>query len=105
MSGLPEVAGCKPRVHAMRQLYGLLRWLATSLPRGCDGRAAERRDTFRVKRMALIAGTAALLTGAGITTADAAGGNTATIQTVSIGTCTTEGAFVSCSVQGDIAHP
>jgi hypothetical protein len=56
-------------------------------------------------RIALIAGTAALLAGVGITAADAAGGNAATIQTVNIGNCTTEGAFVSCSVQGDISHP
>jgi hypothetical protein len=58
-----------------------------------------------MKRIALIAGTAALLAGAGITAADAAGGQPASIQTVNIGNCTTEGAFVSCSVQGDIAHP
>jgi hypothetical protein len=58
-----------------------------------------------MKRIAVIAGTAALLAGAGITAADAAGGHALSIQTVSIGNCTTEGAFVSCSVQGDIAHP
>jgi hypothetical protein len=62
-----------------------------------------RPDTSR--RIALIAGVAALLAGAGITAADAAGGHSVNIQTVSIGNCTTEGAFVSCSVQGDIAHP
>ena len=58
-----------------------------------------------MKRIALITGTAALLAGVGITAADAASGNAATMRTVSIGNCTTEGAFVSCSVQGDIAHP
>ncbi len=53
-----------------------------------------------IKRIALIAGAGALLAGAGITAADAAAGHT-----VSIGNCTTEGEFVSCSVQGDISHP
>jgi hypothetical protein len=54
-----------------------------------------------MRRLALIVGAAALLAGAGITAAEAVGAG----STVSIGSCTTQGAFVSCSVQGDIAHP
>jgi hypothetical protein len=46
-----------------------------------------------------------MVAGVGITAADAADGGAAIIHTVNIGNCTTEGAFVSCSVQGDIAHP
>ena len=54
-----------------------------------------------MKRCLLLLATAALLAGAGITAAVAA----TSTDTVSIGNCTTEGQYVSCSVQGDIAHP
>ncbi len=54
-----------------------------------------------LKRIALLATAGALLAGAGIATAAAA----PAAHTVNIGNCTTEGEFVSCSVQGDIARP
>jgi len=59
-----------------------------------------------IKRIAITAGTAALVAGAGITAAQATAGNAArTGHVLNIGNCTTEGDFVSCSVQGDISHP
>src|SRR5260221_4997541 len=53
-----------------------------------------------------------ILPGAALLAAILAGGGTAvfaaqatTSSSVFIGTCNTEGQFVSCSVQGDIRHP
>jgi hypothetical protein len=54
-----------------------------------------------VNRIVPVLSAAVLLTGAGVATASAVTAS----QTVSIGNCTTEGDFVSCSVQGDISHP
>ena len=51
-------------------------------------------------RVALAAAAVPLLAAATITAA-----NATAAHTVSIGNCTTEGDYVSCSVQGDITHP
>jgi hypothetical protein len=59
-----------------------------------------------VKRIAVAAGASALLATGGITAAQAtSAGAASTVRTLNIGNCTTEGEFVSCSVQGDISHP
>jgi hypothetical protein len=59
-----------------------------------------------VNRIALTAGAAALLATGGITAAQATSDSAAsTARPLNIGNCTTEGEFVSCSVQGDISHP
>lgn len=58
-----------------------------------------------IKRIAVIsAGTVLLATG-GITAAQGTSSAASRARTLSIGNCTTEGEFVSCSVQGDISHP
>lgn len=58
------------------------------------------------KRIAVAAGTAALLATGGLSAAHATSGSAARIaRTLNIGNCTTEGEFVSCSVEGDISHP
>jgi hypothetical protein len=54
-----------------------------------------------VKRIVPVLAAAVLLAGAGVATASAVTAS----GTVYIGNCTTEGDFVSCSVQGDISHP
>ena len=51
-------------------------------------------------RIALAAAAVPLLAAATITAA-----NATAAHTVSIGNCSTEGDYVSCSVQGDITHP
>ena len=57
-------------------------------------------------RIAITAAAAALLVAGGITAAQATSANSvSTVHTLNIGNCTTEGEFVSCSVQGDISHP
>jgi hypothetical protein len=61
-----------------------------------------RRNAMMPKRSALLAGAAAILAAAGFTAAQAAA---RPVPVVAIGTCSTEGAYVSCSVQGDIARP
>lgn len=59
-----------------------------------------------IRRIALTAVIGVLLTTAGITAAQAASGGAArTARTLNVGNCTTEGEFVSCSVEGDISHP
>ena len=55
---------------------------------------------MRKTRIALAAAAVPLLAAATITAA-----NATAAHTVSIGNCTTEGDYVSCSVQGDITHP
>lgn len=59
-----------------------------------------------MKRIAVAAGAAALLAVSGVTAAHATSGSTpGTTHKVSVGNCTTEGEFASCSVAGDISHP
>ena len=59
-----------------------------------------------VKRIAVATAAAALLATCGITAAQATSASgPSTARTLNIGNCTTEGEFVSCSVQGDISHP
>jgi len=55
---------------------------------------------MRKTRIALAAAAVPLLAAATITAA-----NATAAHTVSIGNCSTEGDYVSCSVQGDITHP
>lgn len=59
-----------------------------------------------IKRIAAATGAATLLAAGGITAAHATSGSATTdASRLSIGNCTTEGDFASCSVQGDISHP
>ena len=59
-----------------------------------------------VHRIAVSAVVAALLVATGITAAQTTlASTTGKAATLNIGNCTTEGQFVSCSVQGDISHP
>ena len=53
---------------------------------------------------AIAAGTALLATG-GFTAAQATSSAASRARTLGIGNRTTDGEFVSCSVQGDISHP
>ena len=46
-----------------------------------------------------------MLATGGITAAQATSGAASTPSKLNIGNCTTEGEFVSCSVEGDISHP
>jgi hypothetical protein len=56
---------------------------------------------MRVRLLAVVALLAAILAGGGTAVLAAQ----AASSRVFIGSCTTEGQFVSCSAQGDISHP
>jgi len=64
------------------------------------------KENELLKRIAVVAGSAAVLATGGITAAYATSGSAvSSARRLNIGNCTTEGQFVSCSVEGDISHP